>query len=58
MKGKRKGRSGSIENNKMKAFATNAVTDIHDTVSEGNIPIASEESVEEARDWVNNGSQL
>lgn len=43
-----------------KAFISNAATDISDTsdISEGQIPIASDECVEEARDWVNNGSKL
>lgn len=46
--------------NQFKAFTNNAATDISDIgdVSEGQIPIASDESVEEARDWVNDGSRL
>ncbi|HHY65009.1 MAG TPA: DUF3787 domain-containing protein [Clostridiaceae bacterium] len=60
MKGpdKRKVKSDGLELNKIKAYATNAITDVSDTVTEGNIPIASDECVEEARDWVNNGSRL
>lgn len=49
-----------FKDNRMKAFANNAAADISDTgdISEGRIPIASDLSVEEARDWVNNGSRL
>ncbi|HHW23636.1 MAG TPA: hypothetical protein GXX26_12290 [Clostridiaceae bacterium] len=48
------------KSNKWKAYANNAATDNTNTadVSEGAVPIASELSVEEARDWVNNGSLL
>ena len=44
--------------NKNHAYATNAATEIKDTVTEGQIPYASDEAVEEARDWVNDGSRL
>lgn len=41
-----------------RAYATNAASEIKGTVTEGQIPYASDEAVEEARDWVNNGSRL
>lgn len=49
-----------INPNQLKAFINNAAADISDTsdISEGQIPIASDECVEEARDWVNDGSRL
>lgn len=40
------------------AYATNAATEIKETLTEGQMPYASDEAVEEARDWVNNGSRL
>ncbi|NLP00320.1 MAG: hypothetical protein GX386_08520 [Clostridiaceae bacterium] len=43
---------------KYRAYVTNAATEIKETITEGQIPYASDEAVEEARDWVNNGSQL
>ncbi|HHU91062.1 MAG TPA: hypothetical protein GXZ22_08430 [Clostridiaceae bacterium] len=43
---------------KTRAYLTNAATEIKETITEGQIPYASDEAVEEARDWVNNGSQL
>lgn len=51
-------KKNNINPNKFKAFATNAATEIYETVTEARIPISSDETVEEARDWVNNGSQL
>jgi len=44
--------------NKSRAYITNAATEIKETVTEGNIHNASDLAVEEARDWVNNGSLL
>ncbi|MGI6085920.1 MAG: hypothetical protein ACOYIF_10865 [Acetivibrionales bacterium] len=43
---------------KYRTYITNAATEIKETVSEGQIPYASDEAVEEARDWVNDGSRL
>lgn len=47
-----------LDKDKLKAFATNAVTEIHKTEPESGMPISSDNSVEEARDWGNNGSRL
>ena len=49
-----------INPNQLKTFISNAATDMSDTsdISEGQVPIASDECVEEARDWVNDGSKL
>ncbi len=44
--------------NNERAYATNAATEIKETVTVGQIPYASDEAVEEARDWVNDGSRL
>jgi len=44
--------------NKSRAYLTNAATEIKETITEGQIPFASDLAVEEARDWVNNGSLL
>ncbi len=35
----------------LKAFATNAVTEIYETEPESNLPLSSERSVEDARDF-------
>jgi len=43
---------------KSRAYATNAASEIKETITEGQIPYASDLAVEEARDWVNNGSLL
>lgn len=48
----------SYISNKCRAYVTNAATEIKETMTEGQIPYASDEAVEEARDWVNDGSQL
>ncbi|NLE26371.1 MAG: hypothetical protein GX625_13705 [Clostridiaceae bacterium] len=48
----------SFITNKCRAYATNAATEIKETITEGQIPYASDEAVEEARNWVNDGSQL
>lgn len=55
MKQKNKRANTSNKNN---AYATNAATEIKETVTEGQIPYASDEAVEDARDWVNDGSRL
>lgn len=47
-----------VHPNKLNAFATNAVTEVHKTVSEANLPVSSDECVEEARDWANEGNKL
>lgn len=47
-----------VNPNKLKAFATNAVTEIIKTESDAQLPISSDRSVEEARDWCNDGSKL
>lgn len=47
-----------LEQNKLKAFATNAVTEIHETEPESKMPISSDHCVEEAREWANDGSRL
>lgn len=47
-----------INPNKTKAFATNAVTEIITTETEAKVPISSDTSVEDAREWVNDGSRL
>jgi len=44
--------------NKSRTYITNAATEIKETITEGQIPYASDSAVEEARDWVNNGSLL
>lgn len=44
--------------NKHKAFITNAVTEIQQTETEAKVPISSDNCVEEAREWVNDGSKL
>lgn len=44
--------------NKCRAYVTNAATEIKKTIPEGQIPYASDEAVEAARDWVNDGSRL
>jgi hypothetical protein len=41
-----------------RAYVTNAATEIKETITEGQIPYASDEAVEVARDWVNDGSRL
>jgi len=43
---------------KLKAYLTNAGSEIYKTESEANLPLSSDHTVEEARDWVNNGSRL
>ncbi len=48
----------SIDPDKLKAFATNAVTEGYKTETEARLPIASDISVEEAREWANEGSRL
>jgi hypothetical protein len=47
-----------LDTDKLKAFATNAVTEIYKTEPESKMPISSDRSVEEARDWGNDGSRL
>lgn len=42
----------------LKRYSTNAVTEIKKTMGEAQIPISSDEAVEEARDWGCNGSRL
>lgn len=43
---------------KLKAYLTNAGSEIYKTEPEANLPLSSDNSVEEARDWVDNGSRL
>lgn len=47
-----------VNTNILKRFVTNAGSDIKETIGEGRVPVSSEETVEEARDWVDNGSRL
>ncbi len=47
-----------VNPNKLKAFATNAVTEIIKTESEAQLPVSSDRSVEEAREWCNDGNKL
>ncbi|NLM74252.1 MAG: DUF3787 domain-containing protein [Clostridiaceae bacterium] len=42
----------------LNAYSTNAATEIYKTEPESNVPIASDIAVEEAREWVNEGSKL
>ena len=42
----------------MKVYITNAAVENYQTEPETNIPIASDNAVEEAREWVNEGSNL
>ncbi len=48
----------SCVTNKCRTYVTNAASEIKETITEGQIPYASDEAVEEARDWVNDGSRL
>ena len=50
--------SQKVNHNKLKAFVTNAVTEIQKTESEAQVPLSSDRSVEEAREWVNEESRL
>lgn len=50
--------SHRVNRKDLKAFITNAVTEIDTTHSEAQIPISSDASVEDARDWVNDECQL
>lgn len=50
--------SYKINHDRLKAYMTNAVTEIFKTESNANVPLSSDNSVEEARDWVNNESRL
>ncbi|MGI6050331.1 MAG: hypothetical protein ACOYEI_05845 [Acetivibrionales bacterium] len=54
----KKKKKKSIHTDTFKRYVTNAVTEIKETIGEGNIPISSDEAVEEARDWGSNGSRL
>jgi hypothetical protein len=47
-----------INHDKLKAYVTNAVTEISKTETEARVPLSSDICVEDARDWVNNGSRL
>lgn len=43
---------------KLKAYLTNAGSEIYKMEPEANLPLSSDHTVEEARDWVDNGSRL
>ena len=48
----------AVSQNKLKAYMTNAVTEIYETETDTGLPVASDNSVEEARDWANDGNNL
>lgn len=47
-----------VDTDSLKQYATNAVTEIKETEGEANIPISSDEAVNDAKDWGCNGSRL
>ncbi len=51
-------RKQNNKSNNFNAYVTNAATEIYKTEPESNVPIASDLAVEEAREWVNEGSKL
>lgn len=56
--GKNNKTTHNVRTDNLKRYVTNAVTEIKSTLGEANIPVSSDEAVEEARDWGSNGSRL